>query len=323
MPCSGTEQGDEFDVGGTEQEVDRRDAGPGPPGVVGHQADSLVPQLAETPTGQDIDAAINRADRRSLGNQRFRGDRLAIDRLCGRVDDRRGHQRGDLGPQADGAAPLAIGMEPAGQEDHERLGLGVDPDAGAGEPGVAEAGRPEQRPSRTTVSRLDVPPQAAPLAFGRRAGVDHRPDGQGRKHPLAVKPFAAIEEHLGEHGEVVGRAKKPGVTGHAAEGSRSRVMDHPPEHPRSFSLGGGDPRDRRRLIGQAADGPEPGVNHPQWVEDRPPGELVERLPRNLLDQPAEHHESDVAIHEPFAGRLLGLEVADSPPGDLPALRRSR
>ena len=57
-------------------------------------------------------------------------------------------------------------MQPAGQDDDEGPGLGIDPEAGAGEAGVAEAGRTEQAAARRALTRLDVPTQPPTLAGG-------------------------------------------------------------------------------------------------------------------------------------------------------------
>ena len=113
----------------------------------------------------------------------------------GSIDDRRRGQGRDLAAQARGGGLLAIGMKTAGQEDHEGLGLGVDPQAGAGEPGVAEAFRTERARRAGSCSWWRCPSPAR--AAGRRASSRDRTgpappggSGAGGHRRLPLRPGA-------------------------------------------------------------------------------------------------------------------------------------
>ncbi len=66
--------------------------------------------------------------------------------------------------EAMSARAVAVGVQPAGQDDDERFGLRVDPETGAGEAGMAEARATEERAPRRAVTGLHVPAQPPPLA---------------------------------------------------------------------------------------------------------------------------------------------------------------
>ena len=140
-------------------------------------------------------------------------------------------------------------MEPAGQEDDERLRLGIDPQARPRESRMAQAGGPEQLAAWAAVARLHVPAKASPLTGRCRAGVEHGADGEGPDQPAAVPGEPPIQECLGEDGDVVGRGEEAGVPGHAAEGPRPRVMDGPPEHRLSRALRARSGQSGRRRAG--------------------------------------------------------------------------
>ncbi len=167
---------------------------------------------------------------------------------------------------------MAIGVEAAGQNDDECLGLGVDPEAGPGKAGMAEAGAAEQGPARRTKTGLYVPAQPSPLALRSRRGVDHRPHRQWRKHSPTVGPDAPVQEGLGEDRQIVGRCEETGVAGHPGKCSRSRVVDHAPEHGTAWCLafGGSDPGDRNGGWNRCSQAAEMGLAHPERFKDTLP-----------------------------------------------------
>ena len=204
----------------------------------------------------------------------------SFERPRGRIDDRRGDQRGDLGPEGRRRRASAVGMEPAGQEDHERLGLGIDPEARAGEPGVAEAGRPEQGAARArcTASPTSQPsPRRWPSGVEPGSTIARTVSGESTRRPSSpLPPSSSIWAktpgrrpcRTAPHGRrprpgpaTSGRGPPPGASG-------------PPLAARSARSARRGPARRHAAV----DGPEAGVGHPQGVEDPLPGELVERLP---------------------------------------------
>src|SRR3954447_13269962 len=105
-------------------------------------------------------------------------------------------------------------MKAAGQQDHEGLGLGVDPEAGAREARVTQAVGPEKGPAGAAVAGLHIPAQAATLAIGSRSGIEHGPYRQRAQEPRAARSDAVGQKRLGEESQVVGSREKTGMTGH-------------------------------------------------------------------------------------------------------------
>ena len=199
-------------------------------------------------------------------------------------------------------------MEPAGQDHDERPRLGIDPEARPGEARVPEAPRPEQRPARAAIRRDDVPPETPLLVLRRIRRVDHCPDGQRAEDAPAVPALAPIQEHLRIDRHVIGRAEKPRVPRHAAQGPRPRVVDHSPEHRPAVSLRRREPPhlSRRRK--------EAGIRHAKRLNDTLPRESIEGRPRDPLDQPAEDLEADVAVGKPLARWVLEADRREPLPG---------
>ena len=163
----------------------------------------------------------------------------------GCIDDRGGGQGGDLGAKRRRRAAVAVGMQPAGQDDDERLGLGIDPETGAGKAGMAEAGATEEIAAWRAVTGLHVPAQPPALARGRRRGVDHGPHGQRREDAAAVGPDSSVQERLGEDRQIVGGREQSGVAGDSSQRPGPRIMDDSAEHRacRRLALGRRDPVD--------------------------------------------------------------------------------
>ena len=92
-PVLRAEQADELHAGSLEENVDRRPAIPGTPGLVRHQPHALIAEGRESLVDQDVDAALH------LGQGRFRGHegrRRAQRWAPGCIDDRGGGERRDL-----------------------------------------------------------------------------------------------------------------------------------------------------------------------------------------------------------------------------------
>ena len=191
-------------------------------------------------------------------------------------------------------------VDAVGQDDDGRLARRVDPDRRAGEAGVAEAlALREQLAAGRAVARVHVP-AAGPLAAGDGTGRRHEPHAERAQDALAVQ-LAAVQEHAGVAGQVVGGAEQAGVAGDPAQRRRPRVVDLADE-PVAVPLGR---RGRPRL--ERVRGPEAGVAHAERLEDVGPGELVERLAADPLDQLAEDDEAHVAVAEPRPRLRLELE----------------
>ena len=78
-------------------------------------------------------------------------------------------------------------MVPIGEENHKGLGKRIDPDRGAGPPGVSVGTEREQFAARPAVAGVNVPAKPAPGGNGRwRLHRGHQADGFGFKDANAI-----------------------------------------------------------------------------------------------------------------------------------------
>ena len=219
-------------------------------------------------------------------------------------------------------------MEPAGQQDHERLGLRVDPEARAREAGVAEAASGRTAPPRGRCKPVcDVPAQAPRCWSGGVApGSIIGADGQRREHAAAVRPDAAVEQHLGEDRQVVGRARRaprgrPRRPGPATAGRGPRRGGSARRASPARSARSARPGPARRL--GSSIGRKSVSLMPRGPKISLAGEPVERLARDPLDELAEDQESDVAVPELLARRPDQAPARRAASRPSPGRRRSR
>src|SRR5271156_305290 len=109
---------------------------------------------------------------------------------------------------------FARGVDTIGEEDYEELAVGIDPDAGAGEAGVTEAVCGKIMAAAAAFGG-DGPAQGTRAAgkFLRLGELGYR----GALEDAMVGVGAAVEEHLGEGGQVGRGAEEASVAGNAAE----------------------------------------------------------------------------------------------------------
>ena len=203
----GAEEFDELHARCPEEDVDRRGPAARPAGMIRDQPDFPIPQRPEALLDQDVDPASDRLDGEqrwwsgsvrdgSAGRRRSRGRAPARlqpgrDRPRGCIGDGGGGQGRNLEAERRRRSPTTVGMQPAGQDDDEGLGLGIDPETRAGEAGVPEAqwGRTGRLAGRSgSFERPSPVRDAGPAASRRRRSWPSRPaarecDGRwGRVH---------------------------------------------------------------------------------------------------------------------------------------------
>src|SRR5581483_7185384 len=112
--------------------------------------------------------------------------------------------------------------------------------------------------------------------------------------------LAAVEDHLGEHGEVGRGAEQTGMTGHAAQGVRVLVVHLTAERVATWwsDLGGGN------AVAERVGGAEERVRHAERLEDALVQELIERLPGDALDEEAERHGAEIGVDVAEPGLAL-------------------
>ena len=176
-------------------------------------------------------------------------------------------------------------MHPIGQQNDEHLPVGIDPERGPRESGVAEGAlRHVLAAPRPTVA--GVPSQGTmasrPLGEQRHRRIGH--------HPHAVV-HAAVEQHLGEHRQVLGRAEQPRMPGHAPKRVGVLVVDLATQRVATGGgdFGRGDPHRRHRL------GSEMRVRHAQLGEHAPREERIERLAAGGLRDEAQQVGTKIGI----------------------------
>src|SRR5687767_9649127 len=136
---------------------------------------------------------------------------------------------GDLNGIVHGAAQrhvlliLAPRIDAIGEKHDEQIALEVDPQAGAGEPGVPDrlCGEEVAAGGAKAAGRGHVPADGAAreIVLLRAQAVDGRRVEQSF-HP--VEPV--VQQHLREHGQIAGGGKEARVAGYAANGERVLVV---------------------------------------------------------------------------------------------------
>ena len=180
-------------------------------------------------------------------------------------------------------------MQTGGENDHKRLGAGIDPHGGAGITGVPEGTFGKRGVKDPAVGRPDVPAEAALGGNAREAlGGGHGCDRLGAENPFALN-LAAIDEHLGQEGQVVGRGKDAGITGYPAHAVGGGIGHYAPAQTAPLIVGGGDAgfQGRRRQ--------ERRVLHAQGLEDLTFAEDVQRHVGDPVHDLAQGNEIDVAV----------------------------
>ena len=287
------ENGPHLDAGGPKQQLEGRAAGRIDAGVIGDHPDPFADEGRETGRGQDLDPRPDPV--RPVAGAKPRHHRFEAGVSPGGQRRRphghgRGHGRRGLGPQGFDIA-LAVGMQAGGENDHKRLRAGIDPHGSAGIAGVTEGTFGERGVEDPAVRRPDVPAEAALRGDAREAlRFGHGRDRPGTENTFALN-LAAIDEHLGQQGQVVGRGKDAGMTGHPAHAIRGGVGHHAPAQPAPLVVGGGDAgfqgrrRQKRRVL------------HAQGLEDLTFAENVQRHVRDPVHDLAQRDEIDVAVIE--------------------------
>ncbi len=159
----------------------------------------------------------------------------------------------------------------------------VHRDTGAREARVAKAVRREQVAQVVALRAAQVEAQAAAHVVPRRVvegGFAHRGGGQ--------QAFALLRQHLGEARAVIQVAKQPGVGGYAAQEAGVFIMHHTDEElaRQRVDLGGSDVLTWRVKFG---------VRHAQRVENKLPGQHIQRLPIYLFQDAAQHDVPKAAV----------------------------
>ena len=228
-------------------------------------------------------------------------------------DDRRRNHGGHSSAQVDDLT-LAVGMHPAGQEDHITVGLRIDPEHRAGKAGVAEgAAHLKEVAAGRRVAGTDVEAVAAAAGAAWQAALSsHLPDGHRREHPLAIQ-LAFAEDHPAPASGIVSGAEQPRMPGHAAQGIGPWVV-HLTDHPVTLTLLGGGTSPLEPL-GRAVGG----VVHAQRSEDLLGRKAVQRPPVHHPDQLAEHDVAHVGVVELGARLVNQGQVPDALPGLLRAV----
>ncbi len=242
------ENGPHLDAGGLEQQLQGRAAGGIDAGVIGDHPDSFADQGGETGGGQDLDPRPDPV--RPVAGAIAQNLRVEVGVTPGGHRRRphghgRGHRRRGLGPQRFDIA-VAVGMQTGGENDHKRLGGGIDPHGGAGIAGVPEGTFGESGVEDPAIRRPHIPTETVLDGDAREAlGLGHGRHRRRTENPFALT-LAAMDEHLGQEGQVVGRGKDPGMTGHPAHAMRRGIRHLPPAQAAPLVVGGRDAGFQRR-----------------------------------------------------------------------------
>ena len=103
---------------------------------------------------------------------------------------------------------------------------------------------------------------------------------------------ASVQQHSGEHSEVIGGRKQPGVSGHAPQRPRILVMHAAAQaHARNRVEFG-----RQHPASQGRAGLETGRAQAQWFGNSRPEIRVQRLAGERFDQTPENQETEVRVH---------------------------
>ena len=226
--------------------------------------------------------------------------------------------------RSDVMSPAAVGVQPAGEDDHVAPGGRIQPEARASEAGVAERAHREQLAARRRVRRVDVPAQPAYRRHaGRRRAGRHAGHGGGGEHPHAIQR-PARQQHPGKPRQIRGRAEQPCVASDATHPTGGRIVHHAAERRRSrplarplvhlvAALG------RRDAGAQALSGEESGVAHGKRGEHHLSRVDVQRLAARHANDLAEQEVVDVAVDETLARRRGQHFVAGERDGRVIAL----
>ncbi len=274
---------------------------------------TLAPARRAKPSARSTSMPVRTGARGAASPARADGDRGARRRLRrtggvggggrglrgGGGDDRR-----QLRPQRHGVA-LALGVDAVGHHHHVGRRRRIDPHRRAGEAGVAERADREQLAAVRREARIEVPAEAADVGLRRRRRRRRHPGDRQRREDAPAVQRALAEQHAAEARQIVGGGEHPGVAGDAAHPPRRRIVHDAAQHRRGRCRGRAgharlvrraplrrrDPRHQRRAR------PERGVAHAERREDAFLRVAIERQPADLLDDPAEQDEVDVAVDD--------------------------
>ncbi len=183
----------------------------------------------------------------------------------------------------------ALQVNRIGEQDDVGIRGRIDPQGGAGKPGMPKAADGKQFSTVGGKRCIDIPTQAANIRLvSRLLGRCHLLDRQRRPY-LAI----VVEQRLSKLRHIVGSREHSRVSGNAAHLSRGRVMDGAAQHASGMliDLRGSNPVTPfcRRQVST--------VLHAKRTEDVLRGVTIERFAAEPLHQFTEHDEVDVAIPE--------------------------
>ena len=215
-----------------------------------------------------------------------------------------GRGRGRHLPTETSDIAFAFRMNAVGQDDDGGAAAGIDPQRSAGETSVAETlSGSEAIATIAGIRRLHIPAVGA-LAARHRMRRSHETHRRGRENAFALEG-AAVEQHLSIDRQVVRGGKETRMSGDAAQGPGTRIVDFAdqPTILDLFSRGG--------AVLESAAGPKGGVGQAQRKVDVLTGKDVQRLAADALDQFAQDEETDVAVGEAFSRRRDRTESVDA------------
>ena len=196
------------------------------------------------------------------------------------------------------------GVGAVGEEDVDKVVVGVDPEHGAGETGVAEGVLRGLRTGLSVlggVEELFIEAEGATVALLGEVACVEGVDGFLLEVALAVID-AAVEEHLHEFGHLAGGGEEACVAADAAEGIGIGVVYIAPYlTTEGIDLGGGNTQGAHTVVG----GTEGGVAEAHGAVEVGADILIEGLTADALDHVGQKHEAEVAV----AVALVGVELA--------------
>jgi hypothetical protein len=152
--------------------------------------------------------------------------------------------------------------------------------------------------------RLHVPAE-------RAHAPRHVVRGEHRAHRLARENAGTVELSFAQHHlrithEIMGGGEEPGVSRHAAEQMRARIVDVPGDDRAVAVFGGGDARTELRA------GEVPGVGHVERPKDVLLGERRDVLAAHAGDEIFQDQKADIGIDEARARRGDERRVGETP-----------
>jgi hypothetical protein len=205
-------------------------------------------------------------------------------------------------------------VNPIGEEHDEELTLGVDPQGGPGESGVAEGAIREELPGRGACGGLGIPAQSPGRLGhpGSRGELLHQPP---RCDALVVVD-PSPEDHLGKASEILGGAEEASVRRHASQGMGVFVVHLAVHHPAPpwvlLRWGDAGPQLARRAKER--------VFHPQGREEPTRHEALQALAGYPFQCLAQEDHPEVTI-EALGSRLVHqVLVIDALQDGLPPFR---